>query len=251
MSVKKYLLLLLIFALIALPVSACSVNGETTDVTKGNLQFYIESNTGIPLWGAKVVSEEEPDGQLKVTGITGDSGIVTFNNIAAGEYKFYISRFDYFPVEVLLTIPEDQQKEINIKMTAEQSATTTITTSPARITFADLAANPENYNGQYITIEGYWFSGFEITVLTERLGASGFAEGNVQPAGIKIWATGGLSEEVSGKLYIQDNNATGYPAYYGKVELTGILEYGGEYGHMNSYSYLLTIHESAWIDWEP
>jgi hypothetical protein len=136
-------------------------------------------------------------------------------------------------------------------MTAENGSTTTITTTPERISFADFAADPENYNGQYITIEGYWFSGFEIAVLAERLEASGFAEGNVQPAGIKIWVSGGLSEDVSNKLYLQENNATGYPSDYGKVEFPGILEYGGEYGHMNSYLYLLTINESAWIDWEP
>ncbi|MDD4923375.1 MAG: hypothetical protein PHF74_00885 [Dehalococcoidales bacterium] len=251
MAIKKYLMLFLIFTLCVLSASACSVSDETISKTTGNLQFYIENNSGIPLWGAKIVSEEQPEGQLKVTGITGDSGIVTFKNIAAGEYKFYISRFDYFPVEVLLTVLEGQQKEINIKMTVEQSATNTITTSPARTSFANLAANPESYNGKYIIIEGYWFSGFEIVTLAERLEASDFAEGNVQPAGIKIWISSGLSQEVSDKLYLQENNATGYPAYYGKVELTGVLEYGGEYGHLNSYSYLLTIYESLWIDWEP
>jgi len=60
-----------------------------------------------------------------------------------------------------------------------------------------------------------------------------------------------LSEEVSGKLYLQDNNVTGYPAHYGKVELTGTPEYGGEYGHMNSYSYRLNIYESRWTDSTP
>lgn len=232
-------------------ISACSIDDNTMANLTGNLQFYIKNNAGSPLWGAKVVSEEQPEGQLKVTGITGDSGTVIFNDIAAGDYKFYISRFDYFPVEVLLTVLEGQQKEININMTAEQSITSTITTSPARISFTDLAANPESYTGKYVTIEGYWFDGFEIAVLAERLEASDFAEGNVQPVGILIWTVGGLSEEVSGKLYLQDNNVTGYPAHYGKVDLTGTLEYGGEYGHMNSYSYRLNIYESLWIDLTP
>jgi hypothetical protein len=251
MSGKKWLLLFVVFALCVLSVPGCASKDITTTKTLGNLQFYIESNSGIPLWGAKVVSEEEPDGQLKVTGITGNSGIVTFNNITTGEYKFYVSRFDYFPVEVLLTVLEGQTKEVDIKMTLENTSTTTITTEPARISFTDLAANPESHNGKYITIEGYWFDGFEIAVLAERLEPANFPEGNLQPAGIKIWATGGLGEEVSSQLYLQANNPTGYPAHYGKVELTGIFEYGGTYGHMNSYSYQLTIYEAQWIQWAP
>ena len=251
MSIKKRLLLLLVSVLCVFTISACSIDDSTTAKVTGNLQLYIKNNAGSPLWGAKVVSEEQPEGQLKVTGMTGDSGIVIFNDIAAGDYKFYISRFDYFLVEVLLTVLEGQQKEISISMTAEQSTTSTITTSPARISFADLAANPESYTGKYVTIEGYWFDGFEIAVLAERLEASDFAEGNMRPAGILIWATGGLSEEISSKLYLQGNNATGYPAHYGKVELTGTLEYGGEYGHMNSYSYRLNIYKSRWIDLTP
>jgi hypothetical protein len=251
MKTGKHLVISIIFALCVLSVSSCSANGDKTSQAAGNLQFTIESTAGIPLDGVKVVSEEEPEGQLKVTGITGDTGIITFDNISVGEYKFYISRFDYLPVEVLLTVKKDQPNNINIKLTAEETSTTTITTTPARISFIDLSANPENYNGKYITIDGYWFSGFEIAVLAERFEASDFAEGNVRPAGIMIWATGALSEDVSNKLYLQENNATGYPAYYGKVELTGVLEYGSEYGHLNSYSYLLTIHESQWIDWAP
>jgi hypothetical protein len=251
MKTGKYIITLIISALCVWFISSCSVNGDITTKTTGELQFTIESTAGVPLWGAKVVSEEQPEGQLKVTGITGDTGIVAFKDLVFGEYKFYISRFDYLPVEVLLTVMEDQPNNINIKMTAEENPATTITTTPERISFTDLTADPESYNGKYITIDGYWFSGFEIAVLTERLEASDFAEGNVRPAGIMIWATGALSEDVSNKLYLQENNATGYPAYYGKVELTGVLEYGSEYGHLNSYSYLLTIHESQWIDWAP
>ncbi len=119
---------------------------------------------------------------------------------------------------------------------------------PTVISFASLSENPESYNGKNITIEGYWFDGFEITVLAERLEPSSFADGNMQPAGIKIWVVGGLSEDVSNRLHLQENNATGYPAHYGKVELTGMLEYGGKYGHLNSYSYRLNISESRWVE---
>jgi hypothetical protein len=48
----------------------------------GNLVFKVIDSTGKPLAGAKVVSEEQPDGQLKVTGMTDTNGTVTFNNMS-------------------------------------------------------------------------------------------------------------------------------------------------------------------------
>jgi hypothetical protein len=122
---------------------------------------------------------------------------------------------------------------------------------PAKVAFSDLISNAERYDGKNIIIEGYWFDGFEIVVLAERLEPSNFASGNVQPGGVKIWIKGGLSEEVSSQLILQPDNPTGYPAHYGKVELTGKLEYGGEYGHMNAYEYRLTIAESRLLPWNP
>jgi hypothetical protein len=68
--------------------------------------------------------------------------------------------------------------------------------------------------------------------------------GNVQPAGTKIWVQGGLPEEVRKELVLQTDNPTGYPAHYGKVELTGTLEYGSKYGHMDAYQYRLTVQSA-------
>ncbi len=211
MNVIECLFILSIFVLCTLSVVACSPNSGTTTKSAGDLQISIVDNTNNPLRGAEIVSEEQPEGQLKVTAITGDSGVVTFNNIAAGEYIFYISRFDYFPIEIWLTVPEGQTNEMNVRMTVENGMTTTITTSPLRVSFADLTSNPESYNGKYVTIEGYWFDGFEIAVLAERLDISDFAEGNVRPAGVLIWTKGGLSEEINSKPHLQANNASGYP----------------------------------------
>jgi hypothetical protein len=131
-------------------------------------------------------------------------------------------------------------------------ASTTSTTTPAiTITFADLTANPAQYNNKTVTITGFWFDGFEIEVLAERLDPSTFTAGNVEPAGTTIWVFSGLPQEISNQLYTQSNNATGYAAHYGKVELTGKLEYGGHYGQMNSYDYQLTVQSAKWIDWKP
>jgi hypothetical protein len=122
---------------------------------------------------------------------------------------------------------------------------------PAKVSFPDLISNPERYDGKNIRIEGYWFDGFEIVVLAERLEPSDFSPGNVQPGGARIWIKGGLSEEVSSQLYLQPDNPTGYPAHYGKVELTGKLEYGEQYGHMNAYQYQMTVTESRLLPWNP
>ena len=61
----------------------------------GNLEVRIQNADGVPLSGGRVVSNEQPEGQLKVTGLTNNNGTAVFKKIAAGEYKFYISRFDY------------------------------------------------------------------------------------------------------------------------------------------------------------
>jgi len=123
--------------------------------------------------------------------------------------------------------------------------------SAVEINFADLAANPQNYNGKEIAITGYWFDGFEIAVLAEKLEETDFPAGNLRPAGIKIWMAGGLPEDIGTKLYLQENDITGYPAHYGKLKLSGTLEYGEGYGHLNSYAYRLTIYEAQWLEWSP
>ncbi len=117
--------------------------------------------------------------------------------------------------------------------------------------FESLKADPAQYNGQTVTFTGYWFDGFEIVVVAEYLEPQSYWPGNLKPGGILIWVDGGLPDEVSSKLYLQPNNPTGYPAHYGKVEVTGVLEYGGPFGHMNAYKYQLQIKSARWIDGTP
>ena len=61
----------------------------------GNLTIKVTAGDGELLQGAKVVSNEQPAGQLKVTGLTDNTGTVIFNDIKSGDYDFYINRFDY------------------------------------------------------------------------------------------------------------------------------------------------------------
>ena len=247
---KKLLTLFLVAIASVIFLTGCV---KTTPAAgDGNLRVTVFGVDHKPLPGAKVVSNSQPDGQLKLTGLTDSDGIVWFQNIKTSNYDFYISRFDYNQTQFSVTINPGQTTEMPVYLElANPGSTTTPTTSSPVITFSQLTADPEKYNGQTVTIEGFWFDGFEIEVLAERLISSDFAPGNLQPDGLKIWVKNGLPEGVNQQLYLQANNPTGYPAHYGKVELTGILEYGGQYGQMNSYQYQVTAQSAKLIPWNP
>lgn len=117
--------------------------------------------------------------------------------------------------------------------------------------FAQIKGTPEKYNGQTVTFTGFYFSGFEIAVVCETLEPQEGWDGNYIPGGTMIWATGSFPENMKSKLYVQSNNPTGYPAYYGKVEVTGVYEYGSKYGHMDAYHYQLNITGVKMVDWKP
>jgi len=107
MSSLRTTVLLILVLLFTLPAYACSGTSGTTapggDLV-GNLRFYIRDESGNPLSGAKVVSQNSPENQLKVTGITNVDGMVQFNGIKAGRYEFQISRFDYEPQVADVTV---------------------------------------------------------------------------------------------------------------------------------------------------
>ena len=247
---KKLLTLFLVAIASVIFLTGCV---KTTPAAgDGNLRVTVFGVDHKPLQGAKVVSNSQPDGQLKLTGLTDSDGIVWFQNIKTGSYDFYISRFDDNQTKFSVTVKAGQTTEMPVYLElANPGSTKTPAASSSIITFSQLTADPEKYNGQTVTIEGFWFDGFEIEVLAERLISSDFAPGNLQPDGLKIWVKNGLPEGVNQQLYLQANNPTGYPAHYGKVELTGILEYGGQYGQMNAYQYQLTVQSAKLMPRNP
>jgi hypothetical protein len=159
--------------------------------------------------------------------------------------NFYVNRFDWG--RSVIAIDWTDTSKYNLVKAA--STTPSPSLPPVQITFIDLMVKPEIYNQQTIIVEGYWFDGFEIVVLAERLEPDSFASGNVKPAGSLIWIKGGLSPEVGKQLYLQPNNPTGYPAHYGKVVLTGKFETGSKYGHFDAYKYQLTVIAGKLLDW--
>ena len=117
------------------------------------------------------------------------------------------------------------------------------------ITFDELFSSPEKYDGKHVVLEGFYFGGFEIIVLSEKLVHSGYAEGHLIPSGKMIWVEGGIPKEVHDRLYQQ--HMIGPTERFGKVRLEGEFEYGAKYGHLGGYSYQITPSEVALLPWSP
>jgi hypothetical protein len=93
MSLKKIILvtgiLLVLFSLLC---------GCTGNAPGGIMVVSVIDSGGNPLWGAKVVSEIQPAGQLKIDGITSqEAGGAVFNGIEAGNYRIQVSRYGFAP----------------------------------------------------------------------------------------------------------------------------------------------------------
>jgi hypothetical protein len=119
------------------------------------------------------------------------------------------------------------------------------------LSVAELTSAPERYNGKEVTVEGFYFSGFEITALSGELVPSTYEPGNVAPKPPLIWVEGNMGEDVYEQLYVQTNTPSGYPEHYGKVKIAGIFQYGGKYGHLDAYDYKITASRGELLEWSP
>jgi hypothetical protein len=120
------------------------------------------------------------------------------------------------------------------------------------ITVSQLTSRPDDYNENTVTVTGFYFDAFEMVALCDSLKPSTLTPGDLAPQEPYIWLKGGLPEAIRDKLYTQPMNAaTGYPEHYGKVEITGQFQYGGQYGHLGSYRYQLSVTDAHLVDWSP
>jgi hypothetical protein len=119
----------------------------------------------------------------------------------------------------------------------------------AYLTLEQLLSNPGRYNGHQVTVEAFYFSGFEINVLSEGLDYSGFAEGHLVPKGRMVWVEGGIPKEVYDRLYQQQ--MMGPIERYGKVKMTGKFQSGGKYGHVGGYDYQIVLSSVELLPWTP
>ena len=117
------------------------------------------------------------------------------------------------------------------------------------VTFQELLYNPSEYDGKEITIVGFYFQGFEIQVIAERLEYSGYAEGHLVPKGEIVWVEGGISKEVYDKLTQQQQ--MGPLERLGKIRITGKFEYGGKYGHLGGYDKRIAPTATTILPWSP
>ncbi len=83
----------------------------------GNLVIYVQDVAGSSLQGAKAVSSSQPAGQPLVSGITTQpDGKVEFDDILAGDYQFMVSRFDYLPQDLSITVKTDETVTSTVKL---------------------------------------------------------------------------------------------------------------------------------------
>ena len=82
--IKKIITLFLAVLTISILLTGCAKTTTTTGY--GTLKVTVYGLDHQPLNGAKVISNSQPGGQLKVTGLTDLNGTVLFQNIKTGEY---------------------------------------------------------------------------------------------------------------------------------------------------------------------
>jgi hypothetical protein len=235
--------LVIALAFLSICTAGCASGSPyTTSPTLIDLRITVASQSGTPLSGAKVMSQEQPEGQLKITGLTDSGGVVRFSGIKPGVYTIGISRFDYNPVEITREITASDH---DFTVTLKPSATTPPPTPVPSVTFNELISQPASFNNRYMTLDAYYFSGFEISALASSLVPSTVNPQNVTPAQPLIWVTGDLGQSVYQNLKQQTNTPSGYTEYYGHVRITGLFQYGDHYGHLDAYNYLITVNTAA------
>ncbi len=90
--------------------------GGGTSTQTGIFQIKVTDQNDKPLAGAKVVSEEQPDGQLKITGLTDAEGIAIFSDVNSGNYIFDINRYDYLQNNIAITVAAGQTTSATVKL---------------------------------------------------------------------------------------------------------------------------------------
>jgi hypothetical protein len=118
------------------------------------------------------------------------------------------------------------------------------------ITFSQLISQADRYNGKTVTLEAFYFSGFEISAICGSVGPSNSGVWRIVPSGELVWAKGGISEKLYNRMYGQSETPSGYTERVGKVKITGKFE-TGKFGHMDAYKYQITITKAELLEWTP
>ena len=119
------------------------------------------------------------------------------------------------------------------------------------VTFSQLISQADRYNGKIVTLEAFYFSGFEISALSGSVGPADSGAWRIVPTGTLIWATGNISQELYDQLYAQTFTPSGYTERLGRLKITGKFETGGRYGHLDAYQYRMTVTSAELLEWTP
>jgi len=193
----------------------------------------------------------DPGEDVMVTeALTNPIVLVPIGKLTSGEYKIevpiaqYILNFDdegkpnY--TQILTFAPVFWEETLSISNYEQDFQ---------EFSFEKWFSDPNQYNGQEIAIDGYYFKGFEIIVLSEKLSYSGQAEGHLIPAGRMLWIEGEIPSDVYNNLHQQE--MMGPTERYGHVRIKGEFEYGGEYGHLGQHEYQIKPSEVLLLSLTP
>lgn len=111
-----------------------------------------------------------------------------------------------------------------------------------KLTFYDLQREPEKYNGQKITVQGYYFWNSVIYVLAEGI-ATEEDGASPQPMGAPIWMEG-FPPDKSTELNVGPNNSY----VWGKVEVTGTFQTGGGFGKDGAYQSIFNVESAVVLE---
>jgi hypothetical protein len=113
----------------------------------------------------------------------------------------------------------------------------------------ELFSNPSYYNEKNVTIEGYFFSGWETITLSESMKHPVYAPEHFIPDGRMMWVDGGIPKDIYDRLNQQQ--MMGPLERYGKVRATGKFQYGGKYGHLGGYDSQIAPSKIELLGWTP
>ena len=180
-----------------------------------------------------------------------------FQGIGTVRLVFYL-RTDVLtpapPEELRLDVAFSMHKDGLPKLTKQEGETTILLElarrSTAAVAFEELFSDPGQYNGKDIILTGFYFDGWETTVLSERMEYTGQAEGHLWPRGRMVWIENNLMPtEVYDQLYQQE--MIGPLERYGKLRIRGRFEHGERYGHGGGFTAQIVLSEVELLPWSP
>jgi len=102
-------------AMACIGVISVLLTGVSCGRGNGNLKISVQDSSYNTLWGAKVVSESQPAGQLKIDGITEqEKGGAMFNNIKAGTYNIQVSAPGFAQISLDVTLSSGKTQSVTV-----------------------------------------------------------------------------------------------------------------------------------------